>query len=273
MLHPKAIEKRAVQESNTDLQQGVRARRTPAHLLFLAHPVIDQMVHDRFNMRRGDPAPGGPCLRKARHAAAVTAHIALEFVDCAGDAGEGVGSYAGMFRCPAFDVATQTRELQKCPPRPTAPKYISDPGNPPPQWLQLVRVSQEFGVGHRQADGLTQTLESHTDVKPIELRLHLLSQRGLHKVAQAVITVAHHPDGLAAPDAQLMQDPGKLVAAPARRSGDERKAFSELAVAFNTTTRDLDLPRCIALTVANMGVVYLSCQESRFLFGTAANPP
>ena len=153
MLHPKAIEKRAVQESNTDLQQGVRARRTPAHLLFLAHPVIDQMVHDRFNMRRGDPAPGGPCLRKARHAAAVTAHIALEFVDCAGDAGEGVGSYAGMFRCPAFDVATQTRELQKCPPRPTAPEYISDPGNPPPQLAStgqgFARIRRSSSAGGR----------------------------------------------------------------------------------------------------------------------------
>jgi hypothetical protein len=110
-------------------------------------------------------------------------------------------------------------------------------------------------------------------VKPIELRLHLLSQRGLHKVAQAVITVAHHPDGLAAPDAQLMQDPGKLVAAPARRSGDERKAFSELAVAFNTTTRDLDLPRCIALTVANMGVVYLSCQRVPVSLWHRSKPP
>jgi hypothetical protein len=27
------------------------------------------------------------------------------------------------------------------------------------------------------------------------------------------------------------------------------------------------------LTVANMAVVYLSCKESRFLFGTAANHP
>jgi len=224
MPHPKGIEQRVVQEFNTDLQQVVRARRTPAHLLLFAHPVIDQMVHDGFNVRRGGPAPGGPCLRKARHAAAVTAHRALEFVDCAGDAGEGVGSYAGMFRCPAFDVATQTRELQKCPPRPTAPEYVSDPGNPPLQWLQLLRVSQEFGVGHRQSDGVTQTLESHTDVKPIEQRLHLLSQRGPHKVAQAVITVVHHPDGLAGRDAQLMQDlpicdPSPRMASRRRRLG------------------------------------------------------
>jgi hypothetical protein len=70
-----------------------------------------------------------------------------------------------------------------------------------------------------------------------------------------------------------MQDPGKLVAAPARRSGDERKAFSELAVAFNTTTRDLDLPRCIALTVANMGVVYLSCQRVPVSLWHRSKPP
>src|ERR1035437_9742514 len=95
MLHPKAIEKRAVQESNTDLQQGVRARRTPAHLLFLAHPVIDQMVHDRFNMRRGDPAPGGPCLCKTPAAAAGTAPKAPEFVPLAGPPGGGGASHAG----------------------------------------------------------------------------------------------------------------------------------------------------------------------------------
>jgi hypothetical protein len=58
--HPKAIEQGAVQEFNTDLQQVVRTRWTAAHLLLLAHPVIDQMVHDRFDMRRGNAASGRP---------------------------------------------------------------------------------------------------------------------------------------------------------------------------------------------------------------------
>jgi hypothetical protein len=63
----------------------------------------------------------------------------------------------------------------------------------------------------------------------------LLSQRGLHQVAQAVISVAHHPDGRAASDTELMEHPGILIPSPARRSSDERKAFGKLAVALDTT--------------------------------------
>jgi hypothetical protein len=50
--HPVGISQRAVQKLGANLQEIMRSLGTPAHLLFLAQSMVDQMIHDGFDVRR-----------------------------------------------------------------------------------------------------------------------------------------------------------------------------------------------------------------------------
>jgi hypothetical protein len=44
----------AVEFSRFNVEEGLRSRSRPAHLLFFAKAPIDQLVHSRFHVRRSD---------------------------------------------------------------------------------------------------------------------------------------------------------------------------------------------------------------------------
>src|ERR1017187_3774503 len=72
---------RTVQELRPDLQEIVGSLRTPAHLLSLAHSVVDEVIHDRFHMSRRDAASLSTRFGKVPHATSIAADIAPKFSD------------------------------------------------------------------------------------------------------------------------------------------------------------------------------------------------
>ena len=70
---------RTVQELRPDLQEIVGSLRTAAHLLSLAHSVVDEVIHDRFHMSRRDAAFLSTRSGKVRHRASIAADIAPKF--------------------------------------------------------------------------------------------------------------------------------------------------------------------------------------------------
>ena len=66
MVNSIAVQKRAVQQFRTNLKQVMGALRTPAHLLPFAKPMVNQMIHYRFDMSSRNSAAGSAFFGKIR---------------------------------------------------------------------------------------------------------------------------------------------------------------------------------------------------------------
>jgi hypothetical protein len=70
-----------VQHVGAHLQEKMGALRAPPHLLFLAHAVIHEVVHNRFDVRCGDTPAGRSGPREIGHSPTVAADIASKVAD------------------------------------------------------------------------------------------------------------------------------------------------------------------------------------------------
>jgi hypothetical protein len=103
---------RTVQELRPDLQEIVGSLRTPAHLLSLAHSVIDEVIHDRFHMSCRDAAPFSTRLGKVRHATSIAADVSPKFSDEPEDLVHRRPAALGVLTSPGFNVTLQEIKLR-----------------------------------------------------------------------------------------------------------------------------------------------------------------